>query len=119
MKSSFGYYSFMDITLYRYIDDSPIYYTYSLEEEKGRRPKQLSFVENKHLSQEAQRTLPFVDRLELEELVRAELEQRLQEGCRVLYFYAQSSKLHSLITDTVREYRDRESQSTSSKSVGV
>lgn len=96
----------MNITLYRYQNGTPWYYTFSLDEERKHHSKILVLTENKHISNEVIREFPFADKLELADLLESLLREKLEEGCRMLCFYAKSSRLHSLIVDTVRTYRD-------------
>ncbi len=98
----------MVITMYKYEEDTPKYYTISLVEERRNKEKTLRVCENQHLPDAICREIQFSDRQELADLVEKLLQERLELQYRMLFFYTQSSRLHSLITDTVRNYRDLE-----------
>ncbi len=98
----------MVITMYKYEEDTPRYYTISLSEERRHKEKTLRICENQHLPDALCSEIQFFDRQELSEIVEKLLKERLELRYRMLFFYTQSSRLHSLITDTVRNYRDLE-----------
>ncbi len=99
--------NFMNVTLYRYNRESPEYYSLSVSEGRGAHEKIVIATRRFDTAIQTEE-YPFPDKPTLRDLVEKLLVERLEEGFRVLCFYSQSSQLHSVIVETVRNYRDNE-----------